>query len=112
MRFLDDPAGAGAPAQGAKVPVTMAQETPARPRRTLLVVNGKSRSGQSACDAAEEALVQSGIAVDRRDCGKAEDLLHLILRARHEVDSVVVGGGDGTLNAALPGILETGLPMG
>jgi len=105
MRFSDDPAGAD-------VPVTLAQETPARPRRALLAVNQKSRSGAVACDAAEEALAGAGIAVDRRECGTAEDLRQLILRARHEVDSIVVGGGDGTLNSALPGILETGLPMG
>src|SRR6185437_7940254 len=105
MRFSDDPAGSS-------VPVTMAQETPIRPHRALLAVNEKSRSGGAACDAAEEALAGAGIAVDRRDCGKAEDLRQLILRARHDVDSVVVGGGDGTLNAALPGIIETGLPMG
>jgi diacylglycerol kinase (ATP) len=27
-------------------------------------------------------------------------------------DSVIIGGGDGTLSAALPGLLETGLPLG
>jgi YegS/Rv2252/BmrU family lipid kinase len=28
------------------------------------------------------------------------------------VDCVILGGGDGTLNAALPGLLDTGLPLG
>jgi YegS/Rv2252/BmrU family lipid kinase len=36
----------------------------------------------------------------------------LILRAKKGVDCIVVGGGDGTLNAALPGLLESGLPLG
>jgi YegS/Rv2252/BmrU family lipid kinase len=108
MRFSSDSTDQA----GARIKVTKTTETPAGPRRALLVINGKSRNGQSACDAAEEALVQAGIAIDRRDCGDAGDLRQLILRARDEVDSVVVGGGDGTLNAALPGILEAGLPLG
>jgi YegS/Rv2252/BmrU family lipid kinase len=82
------------------------------PRSALLVVNAKSRSGADQCDAATEALKQAGIGVERRDCGSAEDLRRLIVEAGREVDCVVIGGGDGTLNAALPGVLETGLPMG
>jgi YegS/Rv2252/BmrU family lipid kinase len=82
------------------------------PRRALLVVNGKSRQGEAACDAVAEALTQAGLAVDRGDCARAEDLPALIVGARHEVDCVVLGGGDGTLNAALRGILESGLPLG
>jgi len=82
------------------------------PRRALLVVNGKSRQGEEACDAVAEALTKAGLTVDRRDCGLAEDLPALIVGARDEVDCVVVGGGDGSMNAALPGVLESGLPLG
>ena len=77
-----------------------------------MIVNAKSRFGEAFCDTAIAALEKAGIAVDHRDCGRAEDLGRLIREARGDVDSVIVGGGDGTLNAALPGILETGLPMG
>ncbi len=111
MRFSDEIAsGSGGSAMKARV--TAAEEPSSRPRRALLLVNAKSRSGNAACDAAEAALAQSGLVVDRRECGKAEDLRQSILRARHDVDSVIIGGGDGTLNAALPAILETDLPLG
>lgn len=82
------------------------------PASALLIVNRKSRSGAEQCDAATKALQQAGIRVDRRDCGSAEDLRRLIVGVGTGVDCVVIGGGDGTLNAALPGVLETGLPMG
>jgi YegS/Rv2252/BmrU family lipid kinase len=36
----------------------------------------------------------------------------VIEAAADDVDAVVVGGGDGSLNAALPGLLSTGLPLG
>lgn len=36
----------------------------------------------------------------------------LIRQYRDQVDLVIVGGGDGTLNAALEGLVETGLPLG
>ena len=35
-----------------------------------------------------------------------------IRAAKGAVDCVVLGGGDGTLNTALPGLLDTGLPLG
>src|SRR6185312_8598820 len=35
-----------------------------------------------------------------------------IARRRHEADLVIVCGGDGTINSAAKGVLETGLPMG
>ena len=47
-----------------------------------------------------------------RDCERASDLPGLIRAASGNVKSVIIGGGDGTLNAALPGLLETGLPLG
>lgn len=84
----------------------------AAPTRALLIVNAKSRSGAALCDRAIAALEKAGIAIDRRDGGSAGELEQLIRAAASDVDCVVVGGGDGTLNAALPGILESGLPLG
>jgi YegS/Rv2252/BmrU family lipid kinase len=81
-------------------------------KRALLVVNRKSRSGAATCDAAAETLARSGIIVEHRDCDRSEDLPRLIGDMRALCDCVVIGGGDGTLNAALPGVLDTGLPLG
>ncbi|MDB5395257.1 MAG: Diacylglycerol kinase family protein [Rhodospirillales bacterium] len=83
-----------------------------KPERALLIVNQKSRSGATTCNAVEEALSRSGLTVEKRDCERPEDLPQLIRDVRDICDCVVMGGGDGTLNAALPGILDTGLPLG
>ena len=86
-------------------------ETPAG-RRALLIVNDHSRSGRERGDEAEAALAGVGFAVTRGRTGSREDVSHRIRGMRDAVDLVVVGGGDGTINAAAPGILETGLPLG
>jgi diacylglycerol kinase (ATP) len=52
------------------------------------------------------------VPVIARDCERANDLSDLIRATMREIESVIIGGGDGTLNAALPGLLETGLPLG
>jgi diacylglycerol kinase (ATP) len=83
-----------------------------KPLRALLVVNAKSRGGATTCDAVADALSRSGLAVEQRDCERSGNLPQLIRGARNSCDCVVIGGGDGTLNAALPGIRETGLPLG
>jgi len=82
---------------------------PGKPRRALLIVNEKSRSGRAAGRQVEHALGASGITVERPS---GEDLSGAIRAAKGTVDCVVLGGGDGTLNKSLPGLLDTGLPLG
>jgi diacylglycerol kinase (ATP) len=81
-------------------------------KRALLIVNAKSRSGAANLAAAVERLEAHGIEPLHRECGRREDLSPLIVRHGREVDLVVVGGGDGTLNAAALGVIEAGLPLG
>ncbi|MBZ6076734.1 lipid kinase [Microvirga puerhi] len=81
-------------------------------RRALLIVNAKSRTGASQCERAVAILESHGIEPVHRDCEGREDLSPLIVDHADKVDCVVVGGGDGTLNAAALGIIETGLPLG
>ncbi|WP_243374985.1 lipid kinase [Microvirga solisilvae] len=81
-------------------------------RRALLIINAKSRSGEAQAQAAIEALESHGIEPVQLECGRREDLSPLIVKHRNEVDCVVVGGGDGTLNAAAFGVIEAGLPLG
>jgi diacylglycerol kinase (ATP) len=78
----------------------------------LLVVNVRSRRGADMAEAAAGALVRAGIQALRRDCSDAAGLAALIREVAAAVDRVVIGGGDGTLNAAAPGLLATGLPLG
>jgi diacylglycerol kinase (ATP) len=82
------------------------------PRRALLIVNAKSRSGEAQCQSAIEHLKAHDIEPFHVECGRREDLSPLIVKHRSEVDCVVVGGGDGTINAAALGVIEAKLPLG
>jgi diacylglycerol kinase (ATP) len=83
-----------------------------RGRRTLLVVNTHARRGVEAEGVVEDSLRKAGLDVVRAHCGKRTDLPALIRSHARDVDRVVIGGGDGTLNAAAPALLDTGLPLG
>jgi YegS/Rv2252/BmrU family lipid kinase len=83
-----------------------------RARRALLIVNTKSRNGAANLHAAMTALRSRGIDPIHKDCRNREDLSPLIAEHGRSVDLVAVGGGDGTMNAAALGIVETGLPLG
>ena len=81
-------------------------------RRALLIVNSHSRSGASQCERAVAILKAHGIEPLHRECESREDLSPLIARHAGDVDCVVVGGGDGTLNAAALGVIDAKLPLG
>jgi diacylglycerol kinase (ATP) len=82
------------------------------PRRALLIVNAQSRNGESQLETAVERLEAHGIAPVHLECARREDLSPLIVENANDVDCAVVGGGDGTLNAAAFGVIEAGLPLG
>ena len=81
-------------------------------RRVMLIVNTHARLGPGVEQQVAEALEAAGLDVHRHPCRKPTDVSDLIRNHAHEIDAVVVGGGDGTLNAAAPALLETGLPLG
>jgi diacylglycerol kinase (ATP) len=81
-------------------------------RRALLIVNENARQGREAGEEAQRLLTAAGIEVHREVCASRESLAAAIRRRSGVVDLVVIGGGDGTLNAALPAVIETGLPLG
>jgi YegS/Rv2252/BmrU family lipid kinase len=83
-----------------------------RPRRVLLIVNAKARNGGALLREAVELLRSHDIEPVHRDCGRREDLSPMIVEHGGDVDCVVVGGGDGTLNAAAQGVIERKLPIG
>ena len=80
-------------------------------RPALLVVNARSRRGTEAAEPVARALESAGLAVLCRSCAGSSALPGLIRGLAHQVDRVVLGG-DGTLNAAAPGLLDAGLPVG
>ena len=83
-----------------------------RPRRALLIVNTHARRGAGATDQVSEALSQAGLHVVHRHCTSSGEIAPLIRAAASEIDCVVIGGGDGTLNAAAPALRDTHLPLG
>ena len=78
----------------------------------LLVVNTKSRSGERLCASLSDLLASRGINPLHAQCETREALPQAILDNAAKIDSVVIAGGDGTLNAAAFGLLKSGLPLG
>ena len=87
----------------------MAQAGSDRP--ALLLVNPHSRRGADAADIAEAAMRAAGLSVRRREWPDGE-IAQVVRDEAGHVGRVVLGGGDGTLNAALPALLDTRLPFG
>ena len=86
-------------------------QQPAR-RHALLLVNPRARRGNESIDAARAVLEAAGITIEEAVCGPKETFADIIARRADHCDLVIVGGGDGTLNAAAPGLVHTGLPLG
>ncbi len=87
-------------------------DTPDVPRRrALLIVNTKARQGQRALDDIRAECEQAGISLRQAESGGREDLADLVRSHAGDVDMVIIGGGDGTLNAAAPALADTGLPL-
>lgn len=80
-------------------------------RRALLIVNQNARLGHEAGRAAQEVFKRNRIDVLHETCGSREALAETIRRRAGEVDLVAIGGGDGTLNAAAPALVDTRLPF-
>lgn len=80
-------------------------------RRALLIVNAKARQGRCSVDALVAELEAGGLNVTRAECRRREDLSDIIRAHAGRVDRVVIGGGDGTMNAAAAGLAETGMAL-
>jgi diacylglycerol kinase (ATP) len=80
--------------------------------RTLVLVNPNSRRGSESLDAVNARLEQGGLVLHHESFSSADEVSADILRRAPEVDRVVICGGDGSVNAAARGLMETGLPFG
>lgn len=81
-------------------------------QRALLLVNRHARQGEKQLSAAIEQLQTSGLELIEESTDHPEQLPDVIRRYQNQVDLVIVGGGDGTLNAAVDGLVDTKLPLG
>ncbi len=77
----------------------------------LLIANDKSRRGGEVAPFVA-ALERGGMTLRREPCHSSQALADRILAVKDEISCVVLGGGDGTLHAAAPALLESGLTLG
>ncbi|MFK0730988.1 MAG: lipid kinase [Gloeotrichia echinulata GP01] len=80
--------------------------------RALLLINRHARQGQKRLREAIDCLENLGIDLIEESTENAKHLREVILQYQHEVDLVIIGGGDGTLNAAVDALVTTELPLG
>ncbi|MBE9007466.1 lipid kinase [Fortiea sp. LEGE XX443] len=80
--------------------------------RALLLVNHHARQGEKRLLEATDQLEKLGFKLIEESTENPKHLSEIILRYQNEVDLVIVGGGDGTLNAAVDALVETQLPLG
>jgi YegS/Rv2252/BmrU family lipid kinase len=81
-------------------------------RRALVIANRHSRRGRDRLGAVLERLRAGGIELDLAEPrGGRRGIGRLIRERAAGSDLVVLGGGDGTMNAAAEALLETGLPL-
>ncbi|EDX72348.1 conserved hypothetical protein TIGR00147 [Coleofasciculus chthonoplastes PCC 7420] len=82
------------------------------PKTALLLINRKSRHGQENLVETIRQLKELGFIVLEELTEDPLKLPDIIRHYQHQVDLVIIGGGDGTLNAAIEGLVDTQLPLG
>jgi diacylglycerol kinase (ATP) len=81
-------------------------------KAALVLINQKSRQGDADVRPALDLLRQAGVEVVEVSSDDHRRLQQAIPEHRDRVDRVIVGGGDGTLNAILDVLIESRLPLG
>lgn len=81
-------------------------------KTALLLVNPNSRRGRESLPQVRDLL--SSARIDYVELDPAEDVTtsEAIRDRADAIDYAIVGGGDGSLNGAARGLLDTGLPLG
>ncbi|GGD20915.1 lipid kinase [Aureimonas glaciei] len=80
-------------------------------RRALLLLNTKARSGSASIDTTLDVLRRGGVTLVEPQAGD-RPFAEIIREHASAVDLVILGGGDGTLNAAASALVEAKLPLG
>ncbi|MEH2277129.1 MAG: lipid kinase [Nostoc sp.] len=80
--------------------------------RALLLINRHARQGQKGLLEAIQYLKTLGFDLIEEFTEDHKHLAEVIFRYQYQVDLVIIGGGDGTLNAAVDALVDTQLPLG
>jgi diacylglycerol kinase (ATP) len=108
-RAQDRLSAAGA---AARAPDPRAPRVSKAERKALLFANVASRQGAADLAPALEVLREGGVHVLEERPPDVRQLGAWILAHRDAADLVIIGGGDGTLNAAAESLVEARLPLG
>jgi diacylglycerol kinase (ATP) len=81
-------------------------------QRALFLVNRYARRGQQNLNLAIRMLKEMGFILVEPEIEISTSLSDVIRHYQGQVDLVIIGGGDGTLNACVEGLVETDLPLG
>lgn len=80
--------------------------------RALLIVNRRSREGDTDLSAALAALAAQGLSLREGSFEQPDEIDRTIRAEADNVDLVILAGGDGTMNAAADALVDCGLPFG
>lgn len=81
-------------------------------RKALLLINRHSRKGEKSLPLAVEYFYAHDLELIIKPVKDAQELGIVVREYHHQIDFVIVGGGDGTLNAVVDSLVETNLPLG
>lgn len=81
-------------------------------KKALLLINHHARKGRQQVEMATQQLQKLGLELIEAEMPPPRQLSDVIRRYRGQVDVVIIGGGDGTLNAAIAGLIDTQIPLG
>jgi YegS/Rv2252/BmrU family lipid kinase len=93
-------------------PGMMTESTEHPRRRVLFLRNPNARKGEEQAELAREVMHDAGLEIAQEVAAAPDRFREAVDRLRNQVDVVVVGGGDGTINAAAPALVGLGLPLG
>lgn len=80
-------------------------------KTALLIVNKKARKGDADTANIRQLCEEQGLVVIAPPYQPGRTISDTIMAYASEVDLVIIGGGDGTLNNAAPALLATQLPL-
>lgn len=81
-------------------------------KRALLLINRHSRKGHNNFAQAVDILNDLGFELIIVPIKSSEELPQVVRKYGSQIDLVIVGGGDGTLNGVVDSLVEMSLPLG
>ncbi len=81
-------------------------------KKALLLINRHSRQGDKCLPMIVENFYQHDLELIIKPVKNPEDYGDAVREYHENIDLVIVGGGDGTLNAVVDSLVETNLPLG